>query len=304
MNEYRKMILDGLQERYPEYEFHVEKVLRNNGCKYEGLHVKLGEDVPCAPIIPCELYEEQLKMGKMTLDEVMDDISRQFETRVQFNIRNCADFAQIKDKLCLRVINYEKNLELLKDVPHRRFLDLAITYRITVVLSDCTEGSILVSNALLKAWGITENELLDVAYHNTFSRTGVRVRSMWEIVKGVAEREPAMIDLFQAIPESDKLMYVADNGTFFGGGTSILMKEAFQQLAEKEGHDVYIIPSSIHELILVLKKEDIRWEYLRNMVKEINQSMVVEEEILSDHIYLYEKETDKIIDLCTDKMIF
>ena len=51
MNKFRKMILDGLQERYPEYEFHVERVLRNNGCEYDGLHVKLGEDVPCAPII-------------------------------------------------------------------------------------------------------------------------------------------------------------------------------------------------------------------------------------------------------------
>ena len=244
------------------------------------------------------LYEEQLEQGKLELDEVLDDISRQFNTRVQFNIRNCADFAQVRDKICLRVINYGKNLELLKNVPYRRFLDLAITYRIMVVLSDCTEGSILVSNALLKAWGITESELLDVAYHNTFSENGVRVRSMSEILQGFAERDSSMTGLFQAIPETDELMYVADNGTFFGGGVSILMKEAFQQFAEKEGHDVYIIPSSTHELILVLKKEDIRWECLRDMLLEVNQFVVAEEDVLSDHLYLYERETDEIVDLC------
>ena len=300
MNKFRKMILDGLQERYPEYEFHVERVLRNNGCEYDGLHVKLGEDVPCAPIIVCGLYEEQLEQGKLELDEVLGDISRQFNTRVQFNIRNCADFVQVRDKICLRVINYEKNLELLKDVPYRRFLDLAITYRITVVLSNCTEGSILVSNALLKAWGITESELLDVAYHNTFSENGVRVRSMSEILQGFVERDSSMTGLFQAISETDELMYVADNGTFFGGGVSILMKEAFQQFAEKEGHDIYIIPSSTHELILVLKKEDIRWECLRDMLLEVNQFVVAEEDVLSDHLYLYERETDEIVDLCQE----
>lgn len=298
MNKYRKMILDGLQERYPEYEFHVERVLRNNGCEYEGLHAKLGEDIPCAPIIACVVYEEQMEQGKMTLDEVLDDISKQFSTRFQFNIQNCADFEQVRNKLCLRVINYKKNLELLKDVPHRKYLDLAITYRITVTLSDCTEGSILVTNALLKNWGITESELLDVAYHNTFSQTGVRVRGMSEVLLGIAERDPFMMDLLPEIPEANELMYIADNGTFWGGSVSILMKEAFQQFAEKEGHDIYIIPSSTHELILVLKKEDIRWECLRDMLQEVNQCVVAEEEVLSDHLYLYERETDEIIDLC------
>ena len=92
-------------------------------------------------------------------------------------------------------------------------------------------------------------------------------------------------------------MYLAKVGLCWGGGVSLLQKEAFQKFAEEKDSDIYILPSSTHELILVLEKYKFEEQELKAMVKDINESMVSEEEILSNHVYLYQRETDEIVDL-------
>ena len=167
-NTYRLMIMDGLKERYPEYEFYTQKVTKNNGYCYNGIFVKLDETIPYAPIIPCEEYEEALACDVMTVEEILDEIDKLLQTRFLLKNIPVFDFEQIKDKLRVRVVNYKKNQRRFKDMPHKQFFDLAIICRIVFVIDDNTEASIVVENRLLSAWKITEEVLFEAAYQNTF----------------------------------------------------------------------------------------------------------------------------------------
>lgn len=297
--EYRKMIVEGLQKQFPDCDIRIEKIHRNNGQEYDGLCMKLDKDVPYAPIISLQCYVNLLESGKATLDEVLQEIVMQIKCGPRICVPQLNDYEAIKDKLCVRVINYDKNAELLQRIPHRRFLDLAIVYHIMFVIADNMEASMQVTNDCLRAWGVTEEELLDVAYHNTFCATGVRIRRMIDVVYALEKEVNSPLDeVIYNLAKEDSCMFVADTGTPKGGSVSLLMKEAFQQFAEKEGYDVYIIPSSLHELILVLKKEDISHVFLQQMLQEVNHTAVHAEEVLSDHVYLYRRETDEIVDLC------
>lgn len=82
---------------------------------------------------------------------------------------------------------------------------------------------------------------------------------------------------------------------FYGAAAIIYGKDKIRGLAEKEGNDIVIIPSSVHECILFPYDESMPFELLNAMVNEVNTSEVKEEEILSDHVYMYDRQTDRIV---------
>ena len=300
MNKYRTMILEGLQKRYPTYEIKVETMKKNNGCAYEGICMRESQEVCCVPIIPCRLYEELLEYGELTLEEVLDEMEMVLKEHVEVGSMSFTDWEQVKESLIIRVINYEKNAELLQEVPHRRILDLAVTYRITVTVTESVEGSALVTNRYLDIWGITEEELFTTAYQNMFQTEEVSIQPLTKILFDMAELVGYDIEglkLLKQVPQAKEVMYLAKVGLLWGGGVCFLQKEAFQKFAEEKDSDIYILPSSTQELILVLEKYKFAEEVLKDMVKDINESMVSEEEILSNHVYLYQRETNEIVDL-------
>ena len=300
MNKYRTMILEGLQKRYPTYEIKVETMKKNNGCAYDGICMRENQEVCCVPIIPCRLYEELLEYGELTLEEVLDEMAMVLKEHVEVGSMSFTDWEQVKESLIIRVINYEKNAELLQEVPHRRILDLAVTYRIAVTVTELVEGSALVTNRYLDIWGITEEELFTTAYQKMFSMEEVSIQPLTKMLFDMAELagcDIEEVELLQQVPEAKEVMYLAKVGLCWGGGVSLLQKEAFQKFAEEKDSDIYILPSSTHELILVLEKYKFEEQELKAMVKDINESMVSEEEILSNHVYLYQRKTDEIVDL-------
>lgn len=294
-NTYRLMIMDGLKKRYPEYEFYTEKVIKNNGYCYDGIFVKLDDSISYAPIIPCEEYEEALACEAMTLEEILDEIDRLLQTRFPLKNIPVFDFEKIKDNLRVRVINYEKNQNRLMDMPYRKFFDLAVIYRIVFLIDDNTDAGIVVNYRLMHTWGVTEEELFEMAYYNTFHGKEVRIRSLYDVLCSILMEEGKMIPKDM---KDDEKMYVADMGGKRDGSICILQKEMFRKFAEEKGCDVYIIPSSIHELILVLKQKGVDWKELRETLLRANKNDVLAEDVLSEHIYQYVREIDEIVDMC------
>ena len=300
MNKYRTMILEGLQKRYPTYEIKVETMKRNNGCTYDGICMRESQKICYAPILPCRLYEELLEYGESTLEEVLDEMELILKEYVEVGSKDFTNWKQIKESLIIRVINYEKNKELLQEVPHRRILDLAVTYRMVVSVTESVEGSALATNSFLHTWGVAEEELFTTAYQNMFQTEKVSIHPLTQILVDMAEMvgyDGEGMDLLKQVPQAKEIMYVAKVGLLWGGGVCFLQKEAFQKFAEEKDSDIYILPSSTHELILVLENCKFAEEVLKDMVKDINASMVSEEEILSNHVYLYQRETNEIVDL-------
>ena len=294
MNEYREMIIKAVQESYTEYGFYVRKLTRNNGIEHHCLCATLGPDIPFAPIIPCEVYEAGLEVGSWTMNDVLEDVQNLMKQRMEIGTINLADFQSIKGKVFLRVTNYEKNRGNLENVPHRKFLDLVVTYWVELLCAPGTEGTFLVTNGIMNCWNTSEEELWELAYGNTFKKYDVKIYKIVEVLKGIL----GDIGMDYELPDEQEFMYVANCEKRVYGATCVLKKEAFRSFAETKGTDLFIIPSSIFECIVICKQEDIREETVKRMVKEVTANTTTEESFLSNHVYLYERERDELKDLC------
>ena len=292
--------MDGLKKRYPECEIGIEKVTKNNEYSYEGIIITTKERYQNVPIIPCQLYEDALKFGKMTLENILDEMEECIKIKPVVNMLQFFDYEQVKDNLCIRVINYERNRDILESVPHQKYLDLAVVCDVLMQLpNEGVQARMLVNHALLKLWNVRESELMRTAFYNTFHTVRVRIRKMCEVIALLAKREGLIIPE-QMLDSMDEYMYVVDLNNNRGGAACILMKEAFKELSERTGCDLYIIPSSVYELIVILKRDGSQDEStcIREIVQEVNRTEVDEEDVLSDHVYLYQRGTNEIVDLC------
>lgn len=297
MNEYRRMILEGMQKRYPEHEFSIGMVKGNNGCNYIGICAKLGEDNPCTPIIPCEKYEKDLQEGKYTLEYVLEDMVKQFEERKSIRIRDFSDYSQIKGMIFIHMVNYELNKEYLKIVPHRRWMDLAVTYRMELLVGSSTLGVIPITNARLEVWNMTEEELFQDVYANLFVEHTTRIRSLEQAyIEDFGEDDPYM-EFMVHVPEEEEQYYIADMEYPYNGAACVLDTSSFREFAKKKGKDLYIVPASVHRVIVVVKDDTVSVERFSNILEASNIFIMPKAEVLSYHIYQYCREQDEITDV-------
>ena len=77
------------------------------------------------------------------------------------------------------------------------------------------------------------------------------------------------------------------------GAAAILNDTARQEIAEKLG-DFYVLPSSIHEVMIVPKSTGRSLEELELMVRSVNSSEVEPDEVLSDHVYEYDAKEHEL----------
>lgn len=200
-------------------------------------------------------------------------------------------------KVVCQVINAAANERLLLDVPHVKWNDLAVVFRL--IVSDEGKGvqSALIRFPLMERIGVmSSEELYQIARNNTKEIMPAKIRNMTEIISEAMGIPAGMI------PEPDFPMYVVVNEKNMWGANAILFPEIFRDLAEKMENDLFILPSSIHELIAVPASE-MDAEGLKEMVSQVNGSEVSEEERLSNSVYYYSRETGQITVSSSDKSI-
>ena len=78
------------------------------------------------------------------------------------------DYQKVRENICFKLINYERNRELLKKVPHKRILDLAMVFYYRIRKEETTEATILVEYVHLELWGISLEELEENAKRTTY----------------------------------------------------------------------------------------------------------------------------------------
>lgn len=265
-------------------------VLKNNQSCRDMITI-LDRDENVAPAICMEPYYQQFLEGD-TIEKISDQILQFHEIHKReghYDISFYSDFARVRGRIVCKLINYEKNREMLRLIPHRRFLDLAVVYY--YMLEDDTFGKadILVRNEHMEMWDSDLEELDDVAMSNTarlLPYECILISDMLRDSMGIELSEEEV----QQIP-----MYVLTNTAKSFGAVTIIYDSILAALAERLGGDYYILPSSVHECMLVPDTERIRPEELREMVCEINEEYVAEEEILGDSVYRYCRERQKLV---------
>lgn len=268
----------------------IHKVQKNNGICLDGLSIwREGENV--SPTIYLNHFYEQCQDGR-NIEKIAEQIKELYEIyhiEQPIDPNFYCDFSNVCQYIVCKVINYEKNRELLKNIPYIRYLDLAVVAYYPVSNEMIGGGMILIQNNHLKLWDVSANEVIQIARENTRERFSYELLDMIELLQNNFEDEEEMI-FAQELDETEEVlpMYVLTNNEKRLGAVGMIYDSVLSNVGEMLGEDYYILPSSIHECIIIPKREEFQAEEMKDMVREINETQVQPEEVLSDQIYQYE----------------
>ncbi len=269
----------------------IETVNKNNGLKRRGIVIR-SADSKVSPVFYLDLlYEEYL--DDMTLDEIVQAIWLYYaedENIKKIEVHDFLDWERVKSRLYLRVISADMNRETLDTAIHRDYLDLsAVVY----VKMDHPSGDgvayVIVRKEHLAIWEQDEETVYEIALQNTRQENISFVSITNAISSMLSERDRELLLCNERMVLNNPL-YVLTNEACHFGAVYMLFADVMDQIVDRKGEDIYIIPSSIHETLVVAVSEVKNLPYLCDVVHDINEIQLSVEDRLSNHIYHYSKE--------------
>lgn len=307
--EFTEYIEDHIVEYLPMLEnpqIKIHKVTKNNGMVLTSLEI-LDEGEHVTPSIYLERFYDMYRVEK-NIEDIMKEIADffvQHRADVQIDFEALRNFEMTKEHIVFRLVNKEWNEALLENCPYIMWNDLAISFRWLVCQDEKGIASAIISNNELESWGIDLEELYLLAMKNTARCFPITLMNMEDIVMQEnytsKESKDEFNREFAQLKESKSYiaMYVLTNEQRVNGATTVLYEGALKAIAEQLQSDFYILPSSIHEVILVEDSCGVSKKMLRDMVLEANYTVVETQERLSDNVYHYSMKDD-----CTTVVAF
>lgn len=275
----------------------VQKVTKNNGMVLTGLTI-MDKTSNLAPTIYLDGYFNEYNNGE-SMSGICQRILKVYEENKvtdNFDVSMVTDFSRARNRICCKLINAERNAELLTDAPHVLIEDLAVVFFILATRDEFGTGTITVRNNILNMWDITVDQLYKLALDNTQRLFRGRVTSMLNVMTEIlADKLDAEScnEFFDMMADDISIpMFVASNTAKLNGAIVMLYDNLLKKFAQKIGGSFYILPSSVHETLFIPCSDDMDVEYLRDMVRTVNTTEVSEEEYLSDNVYRYDADTD------------
>ena len=258
-------VKEAVEELCPNDRVVSKKITKNNSMVLDSISIFRGEDY-IAPTIYLESYFDEYNQGK-SVDTIAQDIinfSDMYRGRVEIDLEMCGSFNGIKDRVLCKLVNREQNKLILEKCPNRDFFDLAIVYYCVEMSSDNEYGSWLVTNAVFDEWNVTEEELFDAAISNLKNQVEWKIIDIWDLLAEMTGDTyyPQEFDKDYDGPK----MYVLTNDIKIFGASAMLDDKVLFEFARKHGN-FYILPSSIHELILVCGNDLQEASFYKKMVE-------------------------------------
>ena len=270
----------------------IREVVKNNDSIFTGIEIK-DKDDSLAPVIYLDkLYENHfINPNDFSILRIVSEIVSAYDNRTNpisnFGIENIESFENYKNKIFFKIANFEKNKEFLKDRPFIRFCDLCIIFNILIHQTHDTIGSIPINNYVLDKWGVTIERVYKLALENTEKLFPPSIKGLSTVISELSPIDLSMDEMPQ-LP-----VFVLTNMTGIEGASALLYKSTLDFLENSE-EEYYILPSSVHEVLLAVKLDEMTIEQLKEMISEVNSTEVSNEEYLSDNVYYYDKVTKEI----------
>lgn len=277
MEKFAELVIGKLRTLYPNLEFRYQDVRKNNGLILHGIILK--DDKQIAPNIYLDDAFSEYKNGR-SLDMIVSHISEIYEQSRKIEmVIDFTDYEKVKKLIRFKLVNTERNAEYLTSIPHDDFLDLSKVYYLR--LDDSKDGmaTTVITNELLTIWKKEKEKIALQAAENV--RKEISFISMEEVLREVVDIEMMGVEYCP--------LYVLTNKSRVYGAALMGCEDMLKYISDTMKKESFIIlPSSIHE-VLILFDSDTDVYGLQGMVKEINDTQVAMDEILSDNIYKYEK---------------
>ena len=277
---------------------------KNNGHVRTGLVIaKEGNEL--APTIYIDgmyqLYQDGVSEAQL-IQKVIDAYEEAYINDTTPIQNALSSFVNAKDRLFIKLINEEKNREMLQDIPHRMVQDLAIVYALHLKDEFDFSGTVTVTNTLLQMWGIDEETLYTQAMLNTPRVSPAILCPLLEMMESLLPTAQFLNVPPMDISEydfdgftikidngNDMQLYIVTNKAKLFGAASLLLPQVMEKIGEFLG-SFYVLPSSIHEVLVIPASSAMETSELIGMVRQINETELLPEEVLSDNIYLYDKD--------------
>ena len=288
-------LIDYLPERYSDCKLELHQVPKLNEV-LTGIAIKpkvQGKSFIAPTFYMERLYAQYEENG--SFEQTMAEQAVYLEESIKFIPKNILsmDFTKVKEKIIFQIVNTAENAELISRCPHRNFEDLSVVYRAITGISKSGVSGFLITNDIAQAENMTEEELYGYAYENTkrlFPFKSERIEVMMRrLMRKWGADETEIKEAFPGYtktPERERVYVVTNRHDFFGA-TALLYTDVIGEVAEKIGTDCYILPSSVHDLIVLSADAYYKQNKLANIVKTTNSESVRPSERLSDSVYLY-----------------
>lgn len=260
------------EQMEPEVKVETHTAVKNNGTLRIGL-VLMQRGVNMSPTIYLEEFYEQYQNGTdiSELVQMIQNLYQRIKVEKSYPYEEILSYEKIKERIVYKLIQKKANEALLDQIPHEEYLDLAIVYYIMLEHTAFGTAAIQIRNEHLEMWGVEAAKISEMAKRNTPRLLPVELEQLTDY------------------------MYVLTNRARNLGAAVMLYPDIWKRVKDVIGENFYILPSSIHELILIPESYGVGRAQLEVMVNEINHTEVEEEEVLSGTVYYYSAKEERIL---------
>ncbi len=263
-----------------------------NGQSYTALTVTPADKNVGMNINVDALYE-QMQYGagyQNVLSHALNQATAFVQDSPQFDISMLSDYEQMKPKLFVEVVGAERNAEMLEKIPHVQIEDMAMVYRVQVAVKDGEFASALVSNQMMETMGVTADQLHQDALDNSVEMRPAKVQSLSEVIATLTDMPVEMIE------GSAPPLLVVSTEDKIKGASAMFYPDIMDKLSKEVGGDFFVLPSSIHEALVMPDNGEMSADELKAMVTSINGDVVDPADVLTDQVYHFDAK-ERIFEL-------
>ena len=285
-----------LPKSYEEGEIKLQEVEKNNGLKLTGITIPNGDQRIVPTIYLDSLYQEYIN-GK-DVDSCVGDVADmriEAQGKAEFldmGVPDIFDYEKMKDKLQMRICDKEWNTDRLEDKVVTEHGDFAAYYAVNLEENGEGISSIPVTVSLMNEWGVSVEQIQADAMMADRNR-GVVLMNMNEIIKSMifGEEPENLLNEKLDIETMREPMFCLTNAQKMNGASLLLQEDIRKQIGECLGSDYFVLPSSIHEVLILPDNGLFEVPELNAMVKEVNETQVERQEQLSDKVQFCDGKT-------------
>lgn len=288
-------ILIYMPREYRDATVEIINVQKNNDQNQVGVTIKKKGQTVSATVYLERYYadflagEEDRIILKRIIGEYLE--AQQEMSRVAVMAETVKNYDSVKDNIQVQVVNKETNRESLRNCPKKEIegTDLLAVFRIMFYKQGRECGSALITDSIMDKWKMNPKSLYEKALKNTVEQAPAQIKSLMSVISDM-EESLAPEDTFTYLQG----IYVLTNQEKRYGAATMLYPGLLQSIAEGSQTSFYILPSSIHELLLIKEGNGMNAKEIQRMVMEINRNHVAPKEFLSDRVYYYDGREQKL----------
>ena len=283
----------------PEYdnmECEVLQQLKDNGVKQTGIRFSM-PDQRISPVFYVGSCYQEVQQGK-PLEEIMRSIAETVQSAMEqpdpslgidFN-----DYGAVQDFLSFKLINTKANRQMLSELPHKEIEDLSLICILKLPADETDKiGCLSVTYKMAEEWGISGEELYQAAMENVQKKEKPVMQKITDVIMQCIGLEGD--NGSRSAEDTDEpAIYVLSNESGVFGAAIMAYPGTMDEISQKFPEGFYILPSSVHEVVILPQGGKMNPKEMGEMVREINKDHVFRSDFLSDRVYEYDKEHQKI----------